>query len=99
MEQTTDGETEESEDAFADDEASSTETEWDTAHVINSTCANIVVTENGVYDVTGVWRHLWLPTSIGSSDRTWNEEEKEDIRVYIQDYWDSRLGVVISVYQ
>ena len=79
-------ETEESEDNFADDEASSTEIEWDTAHGINSTCANIVFPENGVYDVTGAWRHLWLPTSMGSPDRAWTEEEKEDLRVYIQDY-------------
>ena len=85
-EQTIDSETEESEDGFADDEASSTETEWDTAHGINSTYANIVFSDKGIYDVTGALRHFRLPTSTGSPDRAWTEEEKENLRVYIQDY-------------
>lgn len=79
-------EAEESEDASADDEAAPTEIEWDTAHGINSHCANIRITGMTIYDVTGVGRHLYLPTSTGLPDRPWTEEEKEDLRVYIQDY-------------
>ena len=79
-------EIEERDDGFADDEASPTETEWDTAHGINSICANIPIPGMVVIDVTGVWRYLYLPTSTGLPNRAWTEEEKEDLRVYIQDY-------------
>ena len=88
--------TEESDEGFADDEASAddeafptetdpTETEWDTAHGINSTSANIR-SQVPIFDVNGAWGYLHLPTSIGSPDRAWSEEEKEDLRAYIQDY-------------
>ena len=73
-------------DASVDDKAAPTETVWDTAHGINSSGANIRVPGKGVYTVTGVWRTLYLPTSTGSPDRTWTDQEKEDLRVYIQDY-------------
>lgn len=79
-------EIEERDDGFADDEASPTETEWDTAHGINSMCANIPIPGMVVIDVTGVWRYFYLPTSTGLPNRAWTEEEKEDLRVYIQDY-------------
>ena len=44
-ESSTNDETEESDDGFADDETSPMEAEWDTAHGINSTCAKILVPE------------------------------------------------------
>ena len=73
-------------DASVDDKAAPTETIWDTAHGINSSGANTRVPGKGVYTVTGVWRTLYLPTSTGSPDRVWTDQEKEDLRVYIQDY-------------
>ncbi len=79
-------EAEEREDISADNEAAGAERDWDTAHGINSTCANIPIPGKIVGDLTGVWRHLYLPTSTGLPDRAWNEDEKEDLRVYIQDY-------------
>ena len=79
-------EAEEREDIPAYENASAAEVEWDTAHGINSTCANIPIPGKGVRDVTGQWRQLYLPTSTGLPDRPWTEEEKEDLRVYIQDY-------------
>lgn len=72
--------------ASVDDKAAPTKTVWDTAHGINSSGANIRVPGKGVYTVTGVWRTLYLPTSTGSPDRAWTDQEKEDLRVYIQDY-------------
>lgn len=62
------------------------EEEWDTAHGINSKCANIRVSGQGVWTVIGKWRNLYLPTSTGLPDRPWTEEEKEDLRAYVQDY-------------
>lgn len=79
-------EVEEREDAAADEEAAPTETEWDTAHGINSECANTHVRGMAIYGISGEREHLLLPTSTGLPDRAWTEEEKEDLRVYIQDY-------------
>ena len=70
----------------ADDNVAPAEREWDTAHGINSQYANILIPGRGVFDVTGDLRNLYLPTSKGLPDRPWTEEEKEDLRVYIQDY-------------
>lgn len=85
-EPSTNDETEERDDASTGDEDALTDTEWDTAHGINSQCSNIYITGKGVYDVTGVWRALYLPTCNLPSDRPWTDEEQEDLRVYIQDY-------------
>ena len=74
------------EDAPVEDGVAPTEERWDTAHGINSNDANIHVPGNNVYVTTGELRPLFLPTSTGSPDRPWTEEEKEDLRVYIQDY-------------
>ncbi|CAD6566704.1 MAG: hypothetical protein ASARMPREDX12_008803 [Alectoria sarmentosa] len=68
------------------DNVAPADTEWDTAHGINSNCANIPVPEKRVWDVTGEIKSLYLPTSTDSPDRPWTESEKEDLRVYIQDY-------------
>ena len=76
----------ERENAVADNEAVPPRTKWNTAHGINSDCANIRVRGMNVIDITGQKVHLYLPTSRGSPDRVWTEEEKEDLRVYIQDY-------------
>ena len=70
----------------AESEAASTPTEWMTAHGINSEGANICDPDRGVYDSTGQWTEFLLPTSRGLRDRPWTEEEKEDLRAYIQDY-------------
>lgn len=69
-----------------DDEAAPTQTEWNTAHGINSDCANVRVPNMGIFDLTGEWTKFYLSTSRGLLDRPWTEEEKEDLRVYIQDY-------------
>ena len=61
-------------------------TQWQTAHGINSCCANIRVPGMAVYDVEGDLSHLYLPTSPGLPYRPWTNEEKEDLRAYIQDY-------------
>ena len=61
-------------------------TQWETAHGINSYCANIPVPKMAVFDVEGVQRPLYLPTSPGLPNRPWTNEEKEDLRAYIQDY-------------
>ena len=79
-EPSTNDETKESDDGFADDETHPTETDWDTAHGIKSRRANIR-TEKGVFDVNEAWKYLYLPTSTSSPDK-----EKENLRVYIQDY-------------
>ena len=79
-------EAEDREEISANENAPPAEVEWDTAHGINSTCANIPIPDKGVRDVTGQERQLHLPTSTGLPDRPWTEEEKEDLRVYIQDY-------------
>ena len=76
----------EHEDAVADNEAASAQIKWDTAHGINSRCANIRVPGKGIRDTTGQWTNLYLPTSGGLPDRPWTEGGKEDLRVYIQDY-------------
>lgn len=76
----------EREDALADDEAAFAQTKWDTAHGINSSCANIRVPGKRMRDTTGQWTNLYLPTSGGLPDRPWTERGKEDLRVYIQDY-------------
>lgn len=76
----------EREDAVVDNEAVPSRTEWNTAHGINSDCADIRVRGTSVYDITGQLAYLYLPTFRGSPDRVWTEEEKEDLRVYIQDY-------------
>lgn len=74
------------EDAVVGNQAVPSRTDWNTAHDINSDCANIRVRGMGVYDVTGEEAHLYIPTSRGSPDRGWTDDEKEDLRVYIQDY-------------
>lgn len=79
-------ETEEREDASRDGEAVTAETVWDTAHGINSSCADIAIPKRAVRDVTGQVRGFFLPTRTGLPDRPWTEGEKEDLRVYIQDY-------------
>ena len=61
-------------------------TQWETAHGINSYCANIPVPDMAVYDVEGIRRPFYLPTSPGVPNRPWTNEEKEDLRAYIQDY-------------
>ena len=76
----------EREDVVAEDEAASAQTKWDTAHGINSSCANIRVPWKGIRDTTGQWTNLFLPTCGGLPDRPWTEEGKENLRVYIQDY-------------
>lgn len=76
----------EREDAVVDNEAVPSRTEWNTAHGINSDCADIRVRGMEIVDITGQKMHLYLPTSRGSPDRFWTEEEKENLRVYIQDY-------------
>ena len=76
----------EREDTRTEDEAASTQTEWNTAHGINSDCANVRVPKIGIFDLTGEWTKFYLPTSRGLLDRPWTEEEKEDLRAYIQDY-------------
>ena len=70
----------------ADSEAAPMQTEWTTAHGINSKGASIRVPVRGVWDLTSQWMYLHLPRSSGLSYRPWTEEEKEDLRVYIQDY-------------
>ncbi|CAF9940529.1 MAG: hypothetical protein ALECFALPRED_008704 [Alectoria fallacina] len=82
----TNDEAEEREDVPAYDNAAPADTEWDTAHGINSNCANIPIPEKRVWDVTGESKALYLPASTDSPDRSWTESEKEDLRVYIQDY-------------
>lgn len=82
----TNDETAEREDASANGEAAAAEVVWDTAHGINSSCANIEIPRRTVRDVTGQVGPFCLPTSTGSPDRPWTEGEKEDLRVYIQDY-------------
>ena len=79
----------EREDAVVDDKPVPSQTDWNTAHGINSDCANIRVRGMGVYDLAGQSTQLYLPTSRGSPYRPWTEEEKENLRVYIQDY---RIG-------
>ena len=74
------------ESASKHDEAAPVKEEWDTAHGILSRCANIRVPGKVVSDVTGVLRHLHLPTCTGAPDRAWSEKDKEDLRAYIQDY-------------
>ena len=69
-----------------DDEAAPTQTEWNTAHGINSDCADVRVPNMGIFDLAGEWTKLYLPKSRGLLDRPWTEEEKEDLRAYIQDY-------------
>ena len=76
----------EREDALADDEAAFAQTKWDTAHGINSSCANIRVPGKRMRDTTGQCTYLYFPTSGGLPDRPWTEGGKEDLRVYIQDY-------------
>lgn len=76
----------EREDALADNEAAFVQTKWDTAHGINSSCANIRVPGKRMRDTTGQWTNLYLPISGGLPDRPWTEGGKEDLRVYIQDY-------------
>ena len=61
-------------------------TQWETAHGINSNCANIPVPGMDVYDTEDIRRPLYLPTSPGVPNRPWTNEEKEDLRAYIQDY-------------
>ena len=69
-----------------DSEAAPMQTEWRTAHGINSEGATICVPDRSVWDTTNQRMSLHLPTSSGLSYRSWTEEEKEDLRVYIQDY-------------
>ena len=68
------------------DNAAPAPTQWETAHGINSYCANIPVPGMAVYDVEGIRRPFYLPTSPGAPNRPWTNEEKEDLRAYIQDY-------------
>ena len=68
------------------DNAAPARTQWDTTHGINSYCANIPVPGMTVYDVEGICRPFYLPTSPGAPNRPWTNEEKEDLRTYIQDY-------------
>ena len=71
----------------ANDEAAPSQKEWNTAHGINSNGANIRVRGMRVYDLTGEEADFYLPTSRTSSPcRPLTEKEKEDLRVYIQDY-------------
>lgn len=83
------GEAEEREHALVEDEAQPTQTGWNTAYGINSDLADVPVPRRGIYDVTGQWSYLYLPRSTGVTNRPWTEEEKEDLRAYIQDY---RIG-------
>ena len=81
------GETNTRDDTAADDEAAPSRKEWNTAHGINSNGANIRVPGMGVFDLTGEWANFYLPTSRTSSpSRPLTGKEKEDLRVYIQDY-------------
>ena len=68
------------------DNATPATTQWDTAHGIMSYCANIPVPGMTVFDVEGIERPFYLPTSLGVPNRPWANEEKEDLRAYIQDY-------------
>ena len=71
----------------ANDEAAPSQKEWNTAHGINSNGANIRVRGMKVYDLTGEEADFYLPTPRTSSPcRPLTEKEKEDLRVYIQDY-------------
>ena len=80
-------ETNRREDAAADDEAAPSQKEWNTAHGINSNGANIRVRGMTVHDLTGEEVDFYLPTSRASSPcRPLTEKEKENLRVYIQDY-------------
>ena len=80
-------ETNKGEDAAADDEAAPSQKEWNTAHGINSGGANIPVRGMKVIDLTGEKVQFYLPTSRTSSPcRPLTEKEKEDLRVYIQEY-------------
>ena len=78
------GESNKRDDAAGADEAAPWRKEWNTAHGINSNGANIPVR---VFDLKGEEVHFYLPTS-GASPlyRRLTQEEKEDLRVYIQDY-------------
>ena len=88
-------ETNKGEDAAADDEAAPSQKEWSTAHGINSKGANIRVRGMGVFDLTGERVHFYLPTSRTSSPcRPLTEKEKEDLRVYIQDYGVQKWNVL-----
>ena len=78
------GETNKNDDAAAYDKAAPWRKEWNTAHGINSNSANIPVR---VFDLDGEEVHFYLPTSGASSPyRPLTQREKEDLRVYIQDY-------------
>ena len=68
------------------DNAAPATTQWETAHGINSYCANIPVPGMNVHDLELICRPFYLPTSPGVSNRPWTNEEKEDLRAYIQDY-------------
>ena len=68
------------------DNAAPATTQWETAHGIMSYCANIPVPGMTVHDVEGTQRPFYLPTSPGVPNRPWTNEEKEDLRAYIQDY-------------
>ena len=70
----------------ANSEAALTQTDRSTAHGINSKGTKIRVPSMSVWDSTHQLTNLRLPTSRGLPDRPWTEEEKEDLRVYIQDY-------------
>ena len=68
------------------DTAAPATTQWETVHGINSYCANIPVPGMDVYDTELICRPFYLPTSPGVPNRPWTNEEKEDLRAYIQDY-------------
>ena len=60
--------------------------EWNTAHGINCDGEKISVRKKGVYDVAGEWTNFYLPTYEGLPDRPWTEKERENLRIYIQDW-------------
>ncbi len=76
----------EREEVFLDDENTPLRTKWNTTHGINSDCASVQVEGMSVIDLTGQERDFFIPISGGLPDRPWTEEEKEDLRVYVQDY-------------
>ena len=71
------GEAEEREHATVEDEVLPTQTDWNTLHGINSDSADVPVPRKGVFDVTGQWSYLYLPTSRGPTNRPWTEEERK----------------------